>query len=102
MARGNWEDVIQSCLNGLEYTNDHLNHPNNHRDLMYSRHAQAMLELIPILQESLTDVAIVPGTSHTTLVLHIPNKKTELVYGMRLIKVTKYTYITIQKIKLTL
>lgn len=62
MAHGNWEDVIQ----------EYLDHP---LDSRHYSHVQAMLELIPTLQESLTGSAIVPGTSHDNLVLHIPNKR---------------------------
>lgn len=63
MAYGNWEAVIQ----------EYIKHPVD--STIYSLHGQAMLELIPTLQESLTDGVIVPGTSHHTLVLHIPNTK---------------------------
>lgn len=62
MAYGDWEEVMNT------YRDHFLNSK-------YSSHAQAMIELIPILRESLTDDTILPGTSLATLVLHVPDKK---------------------------
>ncbi len=44
----------------------------------YEEHAKGMLNLIPRIREDDAFMEVIPGTSHATLFLALPNKKTQV------------------------
>jgi hypothetical protein len=62
MAYGNWDEII------AVYQGMYAESPRT------SEHASAMLELIPKIRDEPALQGIVPGTSHATLFLQVPQK----------------------------